>query len=146
VPKSGGALVELTHLPATVPALSRAELQTLIDTDLTTALMRGRQDLARDPRAAAFDAAWLNATGYAYIQRNLRDRAIVTFTLMTEAYPRSANAFDSYSEALEGAGQRADALAAAEKALALLGADTTVAAAERAPLEAALKARIGRLR
>lgn len=146
VPKSGGALVELTHLPAITPALSRAEFQTLVDSDVTKALARAREDLARDPRAAVFDAAWLNATGYALIQRNQRDRAIAVFTLMTEAHPRSANAFDSYSEALEGAGRRADALAAAEKALALLDRDTTVTAAERGPLEAALKARVARLR
>jgi tetratricopeptide (TPR) repeat protein len=146
VPKSGGALVELTHLPAIVPALTRAEFQNLVDTDITKALARAREDLARDPRAAVFDQVWLNATGYALIPRKLHDRAIAVFTIMTEAYPRSADAFDSYSEALEGAGRRAEALAAAEKALALLPGDTTVAAPQRAPLEAALRARVARLR
>lgn len=146
VAKSGGALVELTHHPAIVPALSRAEFQSLVDADLTKALTRAREDLARDPRAPVFDAAWLNATGYALIQRNQRDRAIAVFTVLTEAYPRSANAFDSYSEALEGAGRRAEALAAAEKALVLLPDDTTVPAPQRGALEAALKARVARLR
>jgi hypothetical protein len=146
VPRSGGALVELTHLPAITPALSRAEFQTLVDSDTAQALARAREDLARDPQAAVFDAAWLNALGYAQIQRNQRDRALAVFTLMTEAQPRSANAFDSFSEALEGAGRTAEALAAAEKALALLASDATVAPAQRAPLETGLKARIARLR
>lgn len=146
VPKSGGALVELTHLPAIAPALSRAEFQSLVDTALPQAMARAREDLARDPRAAVFDAAWLNSLGYAQIQRKQTDRALAVFTLMTEAHPRSANAFDSYSEALEGAGRRAEALAAAEKALTLLPGDTTIAAPQRASLEAALKARVARLR
>lgn len=146
VAKSGGALVELTHLPAVTPALSRAEFQALIDTDPTQAMARAREDLARDPRAPVFDQAWLNATGYALIARKAHDRAISVFTLATEANPRSADAFDSLSEALEGAGRRADALAAAEKALALLPGDPTVAAPQRGPLEAALRARIARLR
>jgi tetratricopeptide (TPR) repeat protein len=146
VSRSAGALVELTHLPAIAPALSRSQLQALVDTDIDKAMTRARDDLARDPKAAVFDAAWLNATGYAYLQRNLRDRAIALLTLMTEAHPRSANAFDSLSEALEGAGRRAEALAAAERALTLLPGDRTVPAEQRAGLEAGLRARIARVR
>ena len=146
VPASGGALVELTHLPAIAPALSRAELQALVTSDLTRALARAREDLARDPLAPVFDAAWLNAAGYAEIQRGQRDRAIAIFTLMTEAHPHSANAFDSLSEALEAAGHRPEALAAAERALALLPRDRSVPEPQRPALEAGLKARVARVR
>jgi hypothetical protein len=72
--------------------------------------------------------------------------AIGRLTLLTEAHPRSANAFDSLSEALEAAGQRGVVLKAAERALSLLPDDTTVPAAERVALEAGLKARIQRNR
>jgi len=146
VSRSGGALIELTHLPAIVPALSRAELQELVDRDVTQALARARQDLARDPLAPVFDATWLNATGYAQIQRGQRDRAMALFTLMTEAHPRSANAFDSLSEALEGAGRKAEALAAAERALALLPGDASVPPAQRPALEAGLRGRVARVK
>jgi tetratricopeptide (TPR) repeat protein len=146
VPRSGGALVELTHLPAITPALSRAELQAHVDGDVASAMVRARADLKRDPQSPVFDAAWLNATGYAYLQRKQHDRAIALLTLASEAQPRSANALDSLSEALEAAGQRAEALAAAERALTLLPADSSVPAAQRGALEAGLKARIARLR
>lgn len=146
VPSGGGALVELTHLPAITPALSRAELQAHVEGDVASALVRARADLARDPKALAFDEAWLNATAYTYFQRKQFDRAIALLQLATEAYPRSANSFDSLSEILEGAGQRAEALSAAERALALLPDDATVPAAQRGALEAGLKARIGRLK
>lgn len=126
--------------------MTRAELQALIDGDLPSALARARTDLARDPQAAVFDAAWLNATGYGYLQRGQHDRVIAVLTLLTEAHPRSANAFDSLSDALEIAGQRGAALEAAERALSLLPADTTVPPAQRAALEAGLKARIQRNR
>lgn len=146
VPAAGGALVELTHLPAVTPALSRAELQAQVEGDLASALVRARADLTRDPLAPVFDPAWLNATGYAYLQRGQHDRAVALLTLLTEAQPRSANAFDSLSEALEAAGRRPEALAAAERALALLPADPTVPAAQRAALEAGLTTRVARLK
>jgi tetratricopeptide (TPR) repeat protein len=141
-----GALVELTHLPAIEPALARAELTALMDKDPAAALSRARADLARDPQAPAFAADWLNAAGYSYLQRGQHDRAIAFFTLMSEALPRSANAFDSLSEGLEAAGRKPEALAAAERALALLPSDRTVPPAQRASLEAGLRARIGRVK
>lgn len=146
VPAGGGALVDLTTLPAITPALSRAELQAHLEGDVASALVRARADLARDPKAPVFAEAWLNSTGYTYLQRGQHDRAIALLQLASEAYPRSANTFDSLSEILEAAGRRADALAAATRALELLPADTTVPAAQRAALEAGLTARVGRLR
>lgn len=141
----GGALIELTHLPAIEPALSRAELMTSLEGDLAAALAKARADLARDPEAPVFDADWLNAAGYGQLQRGQRERAIALMTLFTEAHPRSANAFDSLSEVLEAAGRSDDARAAAARALELLPGDRTVPPAQKGPLEAGLKARLTRL-
>jgi tetratricopeptide (TPR) repeat protein len=145
-PHTSGALIELTSWPAVAPALSRTELRTLLDADLTKGLARARADLKSDPKAPVFDAAWLNSQGYDAAIRGLSDRAIAIYTLATEAAPRSANALDSLSDMLDRVGRKAEALAAAEKGLALLPADTTVTAADRKPLEDLLRARIARLK
>jgi hypothetical protein len=93
-----------------------------------------------------FDADWLNGFGYELLQRNQKDRAIAVFRLNADAHAASANAHDSLSEALEAAGRGPEALAAAEKGLTLLSADTTVPDAQKKTIEAGLRARIGRLR
>jgi tetratricopeptide (TPR) repeat protein len=139
-------MIELTVLPATTPAISRAELLSLLERNVDDALARARTDLSSDPLAPVFDATWLNATGYSYVQRGQRAQGLAALRLATEAHPASANAFDSLSEVLEATGQRAEALATAEKALALLPSDRTVPADQRAALEAGLTARIRRLR
>ena len=68
------------------------------------------------------------------------------FRLNAEAHKTSANSLDSLSEALEGAGQKAAALEAAEAALKLLPTDKSVPPAQRGGLESGLKARIARLK
>lgn len=143
---AGGSLIELAHLPAIEPALSRAELQTLLASDVAAALARARADLSRDPHAPAFEEAWLNQAGYGFLQRGQQDPAIALLTIASEAYPRSANTFDSLSEILETAGRRVEARAAAERGLALLPGDTTVPAPQRAALESGLRARVERLK
>jgi hypothetical protein len=146
VPRVGGSMIELRSLPAVAPALTRTEFRLALDANPSTAVVRARVDLQRDPSAPVFDEAWLSAQGYDAAIRGLSDRAIAIYTLMTEAAPRSANAFDTLSDMLERAGRKAEALAAAEKGLALLPADRTVAAPDRATLEAGLRARIARLK
>ena len=146
VPRSGGAMIELTALPAATPAMTRTALRTLLDANLTDALARAREDLARDPKAQVFDAAWLSALGNDAVIRGQTDRAIAVYTLATEAAPKSAQAFDSLSETLERAGRRGEALTAAEKALAALPGDSSLSAADRQTLSDGLKARIARLK
>jgi tetratricopeptide (TPR) repeat protein len=88
----------------------------------------------------------LNGIGYRLLQRGRRSEAVSVFTVATERHPRSANAWDSLSEALEAAGDRPAALQAARKALQLLSADTSMSAATRQSLETASTQRIERLR
>jgi len=146
VPKAGGAMIELTGLPAVTPALTRTAFRALLDTNINDALARARQDLASDPRAQVFDAAWLGSQGYDAVLRGMTDRAIAIHTLATEAAPKSAQALDALSETLERAGRRSEALAAAEKALAAVPGDRALPAADRQALSDGLKARIARLK
>lgn len=145
-PSSGGPMIEITEQPAIVPALSRREFRALLGSNTARAFQLAREGLARDPNAAVFDETWLNTLGYELLQTGQPDRALDVFRLNVEAHKSSANSLDSLSEALEGAGQRAAALEAAESALKLLATDTTIPAAERKTLEGGLKARIARLK
>lgn len=78
---------------------------------------------ARDPQAFLFPESVLNQLGYARLTARAFDDAVGLFKLNTEAYPASANAQDSLSDAYLARGQKDLALAAAQKCLELLPAD-----------------------
>jgi dienelactone hydrolase len=141
-----GPLIEARERPAVVPAIARAEFRALLDRDAPRAMQLAREGLGRDPHAAVFDEAWLNALGYEMLQRSQPQKAVEVFTLNVEAHPGSANAFDSISEALESMGQRDQAVAWAVKGLSVLPADRSVPTDQRKALEEGLRARIARLK
>lgn len=61
----------------------------------------------------------LNAAGYRLLAAGEAALAIAILRLTTEAFPHSANAFDSLGEALARAGRREEAVAAYRRALAI---------------------------
>ncbi|WP_146150883.1 serine hydrolase domain-containing protein [Allosphingosinicella deserti] len=61
----------------------------------------------------------LNRTAYYLLQNGKRDDAVRLFRHIADAYPASANAWDSLGEALEAAGEGEEALTSYRKALAL---------------------------
>lgn len=73
--------------------------------------------------AAAFPEAQINLLGYWHLQAGRADAAIQLFRLNTDAYPHSANTYDSLGDAYLAAGQNDLALQASERALALLPND-----------------------
>ena len=77
-----------------------------------------------DPHAYLFPEGVMNLAGYERLQAGKHKDAIALFTLNAEAYPMSANTQDSLGDAYLADGQPALALAASEKCLALLAADT----------------------
>ena len=62
-----------------------------------------------------------------------------------DAYSRSANAYDSLADAYLAAGKRAEALAAAQKALKLLGDDKGLPAELRALVRESIERKIREL-
>jgi dienelactone hydrolase len=78
----------------------------------------------RDPKAYVFPEIPVNLLGYARVQAGDKEEAIELFKLNTEAYPASANAQDSLSDGYLAAGKNDLALAAEQKCLELLPADT----------------------
>jgi tetratricopeptide (TPR) repeat protein len=78
----------------------------------------------RDPAAFVFPEFLINLLGYSRLQAGDKQGAIELFKLNTEAYPASANAQDSLSDGYLAAGQKDLALAAEERCMELLPADT----------------------
>lgn len=69
--------------------------------------------------AFELDEDELNRLGYSLLKAADKRPAVLVFELTVQAFPKSANAHDSLSEALEAAGDRAAALASSRAALAL---------------------------
>ncbi len=79
----------------------------------------------RDPNAFLFPEFVLNQMAYARMQAGAQDDAIELFKLNAEAYPASANAYDSLADGYLARGQTQQALAAEQKCLELLPADAS---------------------
>lgn len=65
------------------------------------------------------DEATLNVIGYRVLGTGKAEDSISVFRIAAERYPRSANAWESLSEAQEAAGRKADAVESVRRALAL---------------------------
>src|SRR5215472_6225093 len=89
----------------------------------------------RDAKAVVFPEYPVNLLGYGLLQAGNKEEAVALFKLNAEAYPSSANAQDSLSDGYLAVGKNDLALAAEEKCLELLPADTNNNAQFKAQLE-----------
>jgi tetratricopeptide (TPR) repeat protein len=76
-----------------------------------------------DPGLVLFPEGEMNLHGYSLLQAGNTTDAILVFQMNVDAYPQSANTYDSLSDAHLAAGNRDEALRLAEKALAVLATD-----------------------
>ena len=73
-----------------------------------------------DPRSRyVHSEAPMNTFGYTLLARNRVAHAIEVFKLNTEAYPKSANVYDSLGDAYQAAGRKDETIKSYEKALAI---------------------------
>jgi dienelactone hydrolase len=79
----------------------------------------------RDPKTVLFAELLMNRLGYEHLQDGDLKGAIELMKLNVAAYPKSANVYDSLSDAYLADGQKDLARQNAKKALELLPADTT---------------------
>jgi acetyl esterase/lipase/ketosteroid isomerase-like protein len=89
---------------------------------------RERFDEARRRGEVPFEEQTMNTAGYALLGAGRTEDAIEAFRMNAEAYPRSANAWDSLAEAQMTAGHTAEAIAGYSKVLAMTPTDERVAA------------------
>jgi predicted Zn-dependent protease len=73
-----------------------------------------------------FPESEMNAYGYRRLQGGHPEEAVAIFSMNADAYPRSANTYDSLADAYLAAGKRPEALAAAQKALKVLKDDKSL--------------------
>lgn len=88
---------------------------------------RARFDAARRRGEVPFEEATLNAAGYALLAAGRTEDAIEAFRMNAEAYPQSANTWDSLAEAQLAAGNTAEAIAGYRRVLAMTPTDERVA-------------------
>jgi dienelactone hydrolase len=79
----------------------------------------------KDSGQVFFEEAVFNAIGYQLLQRGNFDNAIRIFKMNTDAYPLSANTWESLAEACEASGQNEQAIKYFKKTLEVLPGDTT---------------------
>jgi dienelactone hydrolase len=99
----------------------------------------------RNPAVALFPESEMSAYGYRRLRAGHVDEAVDIFKVNANAYPRSPAAYDSLAEALIAAGQRREALEAAQKALKALAADRTIAPDVRALIRESIDGKIKEL-
>lgn len=73
-----------------------------------------------DPKHKYVDTeAAVNRFGYTLLRNNKVADAVEIFKLNAESYPNSANVYDSLGDALQAAGNKAEAIKSYEKALSI---------------------------
>lgn len=108
----------------------------------TQMLAEARQ---RDPKAALFDEGIVNFMGYEHLQSGDTKGAVEILKLNATAFPRSANVYDSLSDAYLADGQKDLARENAKKALELLPNDTSDPPARRDGIKASAEQKLKQL-
>ena len=125
-----------THVrdaPATRPAVTPAAGPTIVEEFWTVlnqpggvARARKLYDEAkgRDGKAVLFPEAEMNQLGYQLLEAGTLQDGVAVFRMNVEAYPQSANAYDSLSDGYLAMGNKEEALKYALKAIEMLDTDT----------------------
>ena len=99
----------------------------------------------KDPHARLFDEGLVNAIGYEHLQEGDNKGAIEIFKLNSNAFPDSANVYDSLSDAYLADGQKDLARENAKKALQMLATDTTASEAFRKGIQESAEGKLKQL-
>jgi tetratricopeptide (TPR) repeat protein len=147
-PAANGApagLATIRELPAVQPAPTPQTFETMIrEQGVETAMTAFRAAQANDPRASLFTPFQMNRLGYRLLRSQKVPEAVAVFRKAVELAPGSSNAYDSLAEALEAAGQRAEALDVARRGLDVLQREE-VTAEQRQQMKTALERKVQRL-
>lgn len=98
------------------------------------------------PSLVLFPEGEANLYGYQLLQEGNAAHALWVFQLNVDAYPKSANTYDSLSDAYLALGKREDAMRYAEKALKMLETDTRVSPELRSAIQESAQKKISDLR
>lgn len=93
-----------------------------------------------------FPEGELNGYGYELLQQGKAEDAIIVFRMNVDAYPESANTYDSLSDAYLAAGKRDEALKFAEKTLQVLATDTQTPEEFKSRIRESAERKVGQLK
>jgi dienelactone hydrolase len=105
-----------------------------------------REAKKRGDTTVLFPEGEANAYGYQLLQEGKAEEAVILFEMVVEAYPASANPYDSLADAYLAAGKPAEALSFAEKALQMLATDTRIPEAFKAAIRESAEKKIRELK
>ncbi len=133
---AAGRLIDRSGLEAILGRAERtASLKSIaerlwvtIEKDGLAAALSEYRTLKVQPQDYEFGEDELNSLGYRLLGRKMADAAIAILTLNTEAFPTSANAFDSLGEAYLASGDTERARASYRRSLELDPRNTNAAA------------------
>ncbi|UCD63098.1 MAG: hypothetical protein JSW34_10110 [Candidatus Zixiibacteriota bacterium] len=126
-PAMGAGDIVASVLPASTPPPTEAQFSRLIEADrIEKAVDIFYQLKKSDPDLVIFQEATLNALGYNLLTANRLREAAIIFKLNTEAYPNSANVWDSYADACIASGDTQAAITCYERVLEVLPGDSAV--------------------
>ena len=98
-------------------SISKPLTHTIMEKGIHAAIEQYQKLKKTQPDAYNFDEYELNMLGYQLLWRNMNEAAIEMHKLNTQAYPDSANPYDSLADAYENSGQVELAIESYEKAL-----------------------------
>jgi len=98
-------------------SISKPLTQTIMEKDVHAAIAQYHRLKRTQPDAYNFDEYELNMLGYQLLWRDMKEAAIEIHKLNAQAYPDSANPYDSLADAYEASGKVALALESYEKVL-----------------------------
>ena len=100
-------------------SISEPLTHTIMESGIEAAIEQYQDLKLNQPDAYSFDENDLNMLGYQLLWREMHEAAIEVHKLNIQAFPESANPFDSLGEAYEAYGENEIAIESYEKALEL---------------------------
>ena len=127
--------VKVTHLSAEAAPLTVPDFLGAIDEDDADAAIAAYRKLWKSRGTPPVTEAVVNVAGYNLLLGGRPDEGMKLLALNAEAFPNSANVYDSLADAYLAAGDRDKARELAKKAATLLDADTTLTPERRAAIK-----------
>lgn len=134
--------IKVTHLAAEPAPFTAAELMNAIaeeGADAAIAAYRGAWKTRGEPPVAE---AVLNVAGYTLLFGGRAAEGLKLLALNAEAFPNSANVYDSLSDAYLAVGEKEKAVELAKKALAMLDADATLTPERKAAIKGSAEGKL----